>query len=71
MPTTDAYSFDAATALRPSGDPDVFETQVHPRWAVGDKPNGGYLQALLGRAGRTCAQGEDRPEWEVASAAVT
>ena len=71
MPTADAYSFDAATALRPSRDPGVFETQVHPRWAVGDKPNGGYLQALLGRAARTCAQGEDRPEWEVASAAVT
>ena len=71
MPTTDAHSFDAATAMRLSGDPDVFETHVHPGWAVGDKPNGGYLQALLGRAARIRAQGEDRPGWEVVSAAVT
>ena len=71
MPATDAHSFDAATAMRLSGNPGVFETQVHPGWAVGDKPNGGYLQALLGRAARIRAQGEDRLGWEVASAAVT
>jgi hypothetical protein len=71
MPAADAHSFDAATAMRPSGDPGIFGTQVDPGWAVGDKPNGGYLQALLGRAARTRAQGEDRRGWEIASAAVT
>ena len=33
-------------------DPDVFGAAIHPLWAVGDKPNGGYLLALLGRAAR-------------------
>ena len=43
-------SFDAATVVRTTGDPDLFETEVHDLWTVGDKPNGGYLLALLGRA---------------------
>jgi hypothetical protein len=71
VPTSDVSSFDAATEVRPSGDRSVFDTQVDPGWSVGDKPNGGYLQALLGRAARTTAQDEDHPEWQVQSAAVT
>ena len=71
MPTPDADLFDAATAVRPSTGPGLFEADVDPGWAVGDKPNGGYLQALLGRAGRATRGDEDHPEWEVASAAVT
>ena len=68
--------FDAATALRPTGDPTVFDSTVHPQWTVGDKPNGGYLLCLLGRAARTVAAREgqrstgDAP-WEVVSTAIT
>ena len=43
-------SFDAATEVRPTAEPDLFKTEVHELWTVGDKPNGGYLLALLGRA---------------------
>ena len=56
MPEPEDLSFDAATAVRQTGDPAVFEADVHPLWAVGDKPNGGYLLALLGRAARTVAR---------------
>ena len=45
----------------PTGDPSVFEVDVHPLWTVGDKPNGGYLLALLGRAARTAGQGDGGP----------
>ena len=55
MPGPEDLSFDAATAVEETGDPGVFEASVHPLWAVGDKPNGGYLLALLGRAARRAA----------------
>ena len=71
MPTPAAHFFDAATAVRRSTGRELFEADVDPGWAVGDKPNGGDLQALLGRAARTSGGGEDHPEWEVAAAAVT
>ena len=61
MPTPDAHHFDAATAVRPSTGPGLFESDVDPWWAVGDKPNGGYLQALLGRAARATGGGEGPP----------
>jgi Acyl-CoA thioesterase C-terminal domain/Acyl-CoA thioesterase N-terminal domain len=64
-------SFDATTALHPCAEPGSFEADVHPLWAVGDKPNGGYLLALLGRAGRTVAREGSQNSWEVQSAAVT
>jgi hypothetical protein len=63
-------SFDSATSVRPTGDGVTFGTEVHSRWTVGDKPNGGYLQALLGRAARTVGTGEDTA-WEVVSSAIT
>jgi hypothetical protein len=67
-------SFDVATSIRPSPKPGVFETDVHPLWTVGDKPNGGYLLALLGRAARAVVRDEgDRrgADWEVMSSTVT
>ncbi len=68
-------SFDAATAVHPTSDPTVFEVQVHPLWTVGDKPNGGYLLALMGRAAREVARsGTDdvgSHRWEVVSASIT
>ncbi|MBE7187070.1 thioesterase family protein [Jatrophihabitans endophyticus] len=41
--------FAEATALTPAG-PGVFDAVADPEWTIGDKPNGGYLLALLGRA---------------------
>ena len=38
---------------------------------MGDKPNGGYLLALLGRAARATARSAGAPAWEVLSASVT
>jgi Thioesterase-like superfamily len=64
-------AFDSATAIRPTGDPLVSEVDVHPLWTVGDKPNGGYLLALLGRAARAAGRGETGVEWEVTSSSVT
>ena len=64
-------SFDAATEVRPTGDPDLFETEVHQLWTVGDKPNGGYLLALLGRAALIAGRGDGDPAWEVVSSAIT
>jgi len=64
-------SFDAATEVRPTGDPDLFETEVHELWTVGDKPNGGYLLALLGRAALIAGRGDGDPDWEVVSSSIT
>jgi hypothetical protein len=71
MPSPEELSFDAATAIEETGDHDLFEASVHPLWSVGDKPNGGYLLALLGRAARRAARGAGAPEWEVVSASIT
>ena len=65
------FAFDAATAVRPTEHDDVFEAVVDERWTVGDKPNGGYLLALLGRAAREVARRHGAPGWEVQSASVT
>ncbi len=64
-------SFDAATAVQQTGDPAVFEAAVHHLWTVGDKPNGGYLLALLGRAARITAHGAGSADWEVLSSSIT
>ena len=55
MPGPEDISFDAASAIEETGDDDLFGATVHPLWSVGDKPNGGYLLALLGRAARLAA----------------
>jgi hypothetical protein len=71
MPEPEDLSFDAATAVRPTGDPSLFEADVHHLWTVGDKPNGGYLLALLGRAARVTARTAGSPDWEVVSSSIT
>ena len=71
MPAAEDLSFDTATALRPATEPGCFEAKVNPLWAVGDKPNGGYLLALLGRAARSVAREGGQYDWEVQSSAVT
>ncbi|GAB2757582.1 thioesterase family protein [Salinifilum aidingensis] len=50
-------AFSAATAIRELGGGD-FTTHLHPDWVVGGKPHGGYLLALLARAG---CSGTDLP----------
>jgi Thioesterase-like superfamily len=71
MPGAEDISFDAASAIEATADDDVFETTVHRLWSVGDKPNGGYLLALLGRAARVAARRAGAPGWEVVSASIT
>lgn len=70
-PSADDIDFDAATALRPGADGATFEARVHAQWTVGDKPNGGYLLALLGRAARESVRRDDDPPLEVVSSSVT
>ncbi len=41
--------FQAATAVRSLGD-GTFVTNLHPAWAVGERPHGGYLLAVLAQA---------------------
>ena len=55
-------SFDVVSAVHETDDPDVFGADIHPLWAVGDKANGGYLLALLGRAARIGGPASRRTE---------
>jgi hypothetical protein len=71
MPGPEDLSFDLVSAVQETGDPGVFDASIHPLWAVGDKANGGYLLALLGRAARTVAQRAGSASWEVVSSSVT
>jgi hypothetical protein len=71
MPTPEASTFDAASSIQPTDSPETFTANVDPLWTVGDKPNGGYLLALLGRAARLVARRDGGASWEVQSAAVT
>ncbi len=48
--TTTATAFDAATTLQPHGD-GRYAATIDPGWAIGDRPHGGYLLALVARAG--------------------
>lgn len=41
--------FSEVTDLRPTG-AGRFDAEVHPRWTIAGKPNGGYLLAMLGHA---------------------
>lgn len=52
--------FGEATAVRPLGD-GTFEAELSPHWAVGDRPHGGYLLAMMTRAALTVT-GEDAPD---------
>jgi hypothetical protein len=71
MSGPDDISFDAATAVEATNAPDLFATNIHPLWTVGDKPNGGYLLALLGRAARVAARSAGPPSWEVLASSIT
>jgi hypothetical protein len=71
MPHPEDLSFDAATAISETADPDLFGARLNPLWAVGNKANGGYLLALLGRAARAVAQRHGGAGWEVLSSSVT
>jgi Acyl-CoA thioesterase C-terminal domain/Acyl-CoA thioesterase N-terminal domain len=66
-----ALSFDAATAVVPTKDAHLFETTIHELWTVGDKPNGGYLLALLGRAALAAGRSDASRGWEVVSSSIT
>jgi hypothetical protein len=70
-PPAEDLSFDTATRLRPRPDRAVFDVDIHPRWTVGDKPNGGYLLALLGRASTEAVRVEGEAALEPQSATVT
>ena len=70
-PSADDLSYDAATALRPRADGSTFDLDVHPLWTVGDKPNGGFLLALLGRAAAQVVGADTGAAWDVLSATVT
>lgn len=50
MATDPGAALDQASAVRPAG-PDAFRADLHDDWTVGDKPHGGYLMAVLARAG--------------------
>jgi hypothetical protein len=71
MPEPEDLAFDAVTAIEETDDPHLFAASIHPLWAVGDKANGGYLLALLGRAARVTTQHHGGQSWEVQSASVT
>jgi hypothetical protein len=71
MPEPEDLAFDAVTALEETDDPHLFGASIHPLWTVGDKANGGYLLAILGRAARVTARRHGEKKWEVLSSSVT
>ncbi len=70
MPGTDNPDFDEATALSDEIGPGQFEADINSLWTVGDKPNGGYLLAILGRAARLVGAPEGS-DWEPVSSSIT
>jgi acyl-CoA thioesterase len=70
-PSADDLSFATATTLRPRSDGSSFDLDIHPLWTVGDKPNGGFLLALLGRAAAQAVALPSGSTWDVQSATVT
>jgi acyl-CoA thioesterase len=67
----DDISFDAATRLRPRDGQSIFDVDVPSRWTVGDKPNGGFLLALLGHAASRSVQPDGGGLADAVSATAT
>jgi hypothetical protein len=70
-PSASDLSFDTATQLHPRADASIFDVDIHPRWTVGNKPNGGILLALLGRAAAQSLDSDSANAPEAVSATVT
>jgi Thioesterase-like superfamily len=70
-PAAHDLSFEAATTLRPRADGSTFDLDIHPLWTVGERPNGGFLLALLGRAAAQAVAIDTGAAWDVHSATVT
>ena len=49
----------------------MYEVDVPRRWTVGDKPNGGFLLALLGHTAARAVQVDEDDMYEAVSATVT
>jgi hypothetical protein len=71
MRAAEDLSFDAVTAVQPTDEEGVFAASIHDLWAVGDKPNGGYLQSVLAVAARMVGQGDTTGPWDVTSCSIT
>ena len=71
MHSAEDLSFDGAIASEVAPDGTTFVTEVHALWTVGDKPNGGYLLALLARAARQIGNDGGGHDWEVLSTSIT
>ena len=56
-------AFDRATAVTPHGDGTTYDVVLDPAWTVGQRPNGGYLLAVMARAVARSVQvdGRDHP----------
>ncbi len=59
--TESTYEFDAATAVAARGDGVTFGGSIDGGWTVADKPNGGYLLALIARACGEALAAADSP----------
>ncbi|HEX3793595.1 MAG TPA: thioesterase family protein [Acidimicrobiales bacterium] len=70
MPTAHS-SFDLATRIRPGSDPDRFDVDIDPAWTVGDKPNGGYLLALLAQAARHRVNSDKATDSDALASSIT
>ena len=58
------FAFDRETAVEPQGE-GMWGAHIAPHWNIGDKPNGGYLMAVLLQAlGSELAVGVDDPKEE-------
>ena len=53
------FAFDAATTIAPNG-PDSWMIDLHPTWAIGGRPHGGYLVSSMARAADLARRAADR-----------